>query len=85
MKLSKTQERAVAKLTHQWQSAYDMQEGIPTLVALCRLGRAQSYTSSLGAVFSPRTGVHFRLPRLHAMRDAIEPELVISTTKDATP
>jgi hypothetical protein len=61
MKLTKAQERAQGKLTSEWQSAYDMQESIPTLEGLVARKVAVMKRDSLGAVYSPRTSIRFRL------------------------
>ena len=61
MKLTLAQARAVAKLTKEWQSAYDLQESLKTLGALATKGLADHHLEMLGSMFSPRTANSFRL------------------------
>lgn len=68
MKLSPTQQRALSKLTNEWQSVYELKESLPTLNALCQRGLAISYRGGLGSLFNPRVGIAFRL----AVREVVE-------------
>lgn len=61
MKLTKAQERAKTKLTTEWACAYDLQERIPTLEGLVARKVAVMKRDSLGAMYSPRTAIHFKL------------------------
>lgn len=61
VKLSKTQERALSKLSYKWQSAYEIGESIATLNALVRHGLAKSKTDELGYMYSPRTAIYFKV------------------------
>ena len=61
MKMTKAQERAKGKLTSEWQSAYDMQESIPTLEGLVARKVAVMKRDTLGVLYSPRTSIQFRL------------------------
>jgi hypothetical protein len=67
-RLSKAQERALAKLAQEWQSAYDLQESITTLDALVGKGFAARKVNTLGSMFSPRTSCLYR--RHDALADA---------------
>ena len=59
-KLTKAQERAKGKLTTEWQTAYEIQETIPTLEGLVSRNLAvMKY--DLGSYFSPRTSIYFKL------------------------
>ena len=61
--LSQAQSRALAKLADAWQDAYTLQETLPTLDRLVHLGLAEKRgASDLGALFSPRTAIHYRRP-----------------------
>ena len=62
IKLTKAQERAARKLTHEWQCAYELGESLPTLEGLVFRGSAVMKRDALGAMFSPRTAIYFRLP-----------------------
>lgn len=59
-KLSPAQERALAKLSDKWQSAYTLQESMNTLDALVRRGLAARNYGGVGSLFSPRTAIHYR-------------------------
>lgn len=61
MKLTKAQERANAKLTAEWQCAYTLGESIPTLEGLVTRKVAVMKRDALGAMYSPRTSIHFKL------------------------
>lgn len=61
MKLTKTQERALSKLTYEWQCAYELKEGLPTLEGLVAKKAAIMKRDTLGALYSPRTGISFKL------------------------
>jgi len=66
MKLSKTQQRALGKLTGNWKCAYELQERLPTLWSLVRGGFAQSENSDMksipvGHLLCPRHHIYFRL------------------------
>ena len=61
MKLTKAQERALLKLTHEWRCVYDIGESIPTLEGLVARGKAVMRRDALGVVFSPRTAISFKL------------------------
>jgi len=63
MKLSSIQQRAYDKLTEKHQSAYSLREGLSTLRSLVSKGLAESSSSSLGTMFSPRTAICFRKKR----------------------
>lgn len=55
-KLSATQERALGKLTGEWECAYKIGESLPTLDALVKAGFARKRNpGGPGAMFSPRT------------------------------
>lgn len=61
MTLSKTQQRALNKLSDKWQSAYSLQESMATLRSLVRKGLVESTGSNnFGALFSPPTEICFR-------------------------
>ena len=66
-KLSPAQRAALAKLTREWQSAYDMQCSLSTLRALVSKGFAV-VRYGIGASFMPRSGIDFRLPPGRAAR-----------------
>ena len=58
-KLSKAQQKALDGMhIGIWYSAYDLQTGMATLNALCRMNLVE--TRSYGVFFSPRTDVEFR-------------------------
>ena len=59
MKLSKTQQRALEKLTDKWQSSYRLQESRNTLNSLVRLELVER-KSEMGAYFCPRTCIVYR-------------------------
>lgn len=59
MKLSKVQARALAKLTNNWQCAYDLKENLATLHALARRGLAD-VNHEPGSLFSPPVHIMFR-------------------------
>lgn len=62
MKLTKAQERAKNKLhAINWQCAYELSESIPTLEGLVSRGLAEQKKGIIGALFSPRTEIWFRL------------------------
>jgi len=62
MKLSKTQERALAKLSDNWRCAYALRERLVTLDSLVRKGLAEE-KSNPGSLFSPRINIDFRLQK----------------------
>lgn len=59
MKLSKTQQKALKKLTKHWQSSYTLQENRNTLNSLVRLELAE-VNYNTGASFFPRTGIVYK-------------------------
>ena len=59
--MTPTQKRAFSKLTNEFQCAYTLQERIPTLNALVKMGFAEKYTDAIGSMFSPRTANKYRL------------------------
>lgn len=54
---------AYQKLSHKWQSAFDLGVSIATLDALVRKGLAEKRRDSLG--FSPRTTMYYRKKQAH--------------------
>lgn len=61
MKLTDAQRRALAKFADgAWHSAYDVQASLATLNALRKRGLLQRQ-SGLGALFSPRTSIEYRI------------------------
>lgn len=64
MKLTEPQKRALAKMTHEWQCAYSLKESLNTLQALKRKGAVEHKRDILGAMFSPTTANHYRLPAI---------------------
>lgn len=60
MKLTKTQERAAAKLTDRLQCAYTLGESIATMNALVAKGVAVCVVGR-GSMFSPRTAYAYKL------------------------
>ena len=60
MKLSKAQERALAKATREWKSAYELQESISTLNALVSKGMLQKRRTDLGSMYAPRNANEYR-------------------------
>ena len=54
------QERALDKLTYQWQSAYDLSEKINTLNALVRMGKAE-VKREIGSETFPKSMTFYRL------------------------
>ncbi len=60
MKLSEAQERALGKLTGQWQSAYELQLGLNTLDSLVRKNLVE-INAGIGALWFPRTEISYRL------------------------
>lgn len=66
MKLTKAQERALSKLTPTLQSAFFLEESLPTLNALVRKGLAIHDVTTLGSMFSPRTA------HLYALKESDE-------------
>ena len=63
MKMTLAQQRAKGKLTSEWQCAYSLGESLSTLRALVRMGVADIADGTPGAMFSPRTGILFRMRR----------------------
>ena len=63
-KLTKAQERAKAKLTHEWQCAEELEERLPTLQALAHRGHGVMERDAHwpSAMYSPRAAIYFRLP-----------------------
>ena len=61
MKLTKAQERAKAKLTNEWQSAYDLGESLQTLRRLVACKVAIVKRDSPGDVFFPRSAIKYKL------------------------
>ena len=59
-KMTKAQERAKAKLTHDWQCAYETKESLPTLEGLVARGQAEMKSNRM-AVYYPRSAICFRL------------------------
>lgn len=57
--LTPTQKKALAALTAEWQSAYDLKCSRSTLDALVRKKLADS-RHCLGAVAFPRAGIEYR-------------------------
>lgn len=72
MKLTKAQERAQAKLTQEWQCAYELGESLPTLEGLVARKAAVMKRDALGMMYSPRTAVHFKLPNAEVSGRASE-------------
>jgi hypothetical protein len=62
--LTAAQERAMRKLTAEWQSAYALGESITTLNILAKKGLCV-HRCGLGSVFSPRTANEYRLRWQH--------------------
>ncbi len=60
-KLTKAQKLALGKLTHEWQCAYELGVQIPTLYGLVARKAAVMKRDSLGATYSPRTSIYFKL------------------------
>ena len=59
---TKAQRRALDKLNNTPKCAYELDESLSTLRALCKKGVAKDVTKgSLGSMFSPRT--HFQFVR----------------------
>lgn len=73
MKLTKAQERALTKLTHEWQCAYTIGESLPTLEGLVARKAAIMKRDTLGTMYSPRTAIHFKLPNVE-LSDQFRPE-----------
>lgn len=59
MKLTQIQERALNKLTKEFQCAYELQESINTLRVLVNLGLAE-HKQSIGVLFAPRIANSYR-------------------------
>jgi len=59
MKLSKTQERALTKLTNKWQNSYQLQENRNTLNSLVKLGLAKK-KNNIGIYFMPRISILYK-------------------------
>ena len=59
--MTKAQERAKAKLTHEWQCAYELREGLPTLEGLVARGQAEMKRGAAMAMHYPRASLYFRL------------------------
>ena len=64
MKLSVPQQKALNKLTNEWQSPYDLHVGLNVLDALVNRGLAER-KRELGYLFSPRTNILFRKKVIH--------------------
>ena len=62
MKLSNTQQRALEKLTIEWQSSYSLGEGLSTLRSLSNKGLAEIKYDQ-GSSFMPRVQIKFRKTR----------------------
>lgn len=60
MALSTAQQRALAKATSEWQSAYELQESISTLNALVRVGLLQKRCTQLGSFYDARNADEYR-------------------------
>ena len=61
LRLSGAQKRALANLSGDWKSAYDLEESLPTLYALTKHGLAESRgESERGATWHPRIIIEFR-------------------------
>lgn len=60
MQPTKAQKRALLKLTDEWQSAYELQETIPTLEGLVRRKLAEKKLET-GYLFMPHNSIMFRL------------------------
>lgn len=60
IKPTKAQQRALAKLTNEWQSAYQLKETIPTLEGLFRRGLAEQLLDK-GYLMMPHNQIKFRL------------------------
>jgi len=60
-KLTPAQQKALPKLTGEWQCAYSIGVSMATLSALCSKGFAEHKQDALGAMFSPTTANHYRL------------------------
>ena len=62
-KMTKAQERAKAKLTHEWQCAYELKENLPTLEGLVARRQAVMKRGAAMplAVQYPRASIYFRL------------------------
>ena len=58
--MTKAQERARAKLTHEWQCAHELNESLPTLEGLVAQGQAEMKSNRM-AVHFPRSAICFRL------------------------
>jgi hypothetical protein len=72
-KLSPTQERAMAKLTQEWQSAYELRESLATLGSLVRKGLAE-VKHGYGSMFLPRAEIKYRRKETnHATHDEMWP------------
>ena len=61
MKLSPIMERALEKLTDEWQCAYELQESMSTLDALAERKLAQR-KHELGYMFFPRMHILYKKP-----------------------
>ena len=61
LRLSGAQKRALANLSGDWKSAYDLEESLPTLYALTKHGLAESRgETDRGAGWIPRIVIQFR-------------------------
>ena len=58
-KLSPAQQKAIERLTSEWNGAYTLRSSLPTLNSLVRLGFAEK-RDGLGSLFFPRSNVMFR-------------------------
>ena len=72
MKLTKVQERAKAKLSTEWLSAYELQESIKTLESLVRSGEAVQKREGLSSMLPPRAILSYKLkvPNVELRGDA---------------
>jgi len=59
MKLSDTQKAALATLTDEWKSSYDLQINRRTLQSLVRIGLVEN-KFHIGSIFSPGTCIFYR-------------------------
>ena len=64
MKLSVPQQKALNKLTDEWQSSYKLHVGLNTLNVLVNRGLAER-KSLIGYMFSPQTNILFRKKVTH--------------------
>jgi hypothetical protein len=64
MKLSVPQQKALNKLTDEWQSSYELQVRLNTLYVLVDKGLVER-KSLVGYMFSPRNNILFRKKVTH--------------------